>query len=91
MLHQPFPANFASAIGRMNDRDKLLLIDWISDQLSDDLGEELADGLAVAFERAEEGYAGIFTPIYPAGNVSLAAWSNYRAERDALLARRGAL
>lgn len=62
----------------MNDRDKLMLIDWIADQLDDELGDELAEGLAVAFERAEEGVSGIWSPLYPAtGN-----WKEWRLERD---------
>jgi hypothetical protein len=82
-----FTPSFPEAVANMDDRTKLMLIDWIADQLSNDMGEELAEGLAVAFERAEEGFSGVFTPLYPAGAVQPATWREWRLERDRVLRR----
>lgn len=71
-----------SLIADLDDRDKLMLIDFIADSLSDDLGCELHDGLTVAFEIAEQGFSGVFTPLYPAGARDPKYWDVWRLERD---------
>lgn len=68
----------------LGDREKLMLIDWIAEQLSSEVGGELDAGLSCAFERAEEGFSGTFTPLYPTGG-STVAWREYRAGRDRTL------
>lgn len=78
-----------AAVAKMDDREKLMLIDWLTDQLADEVTDELAEGLAAAFERAEIGYRGVFTPFYPGCAVNPATWSNWRVQRDAMLSRRG--
>ena len=45
---------FLNDLLELDDRTKLMVIDWIIDTMPDELGDELTDGLAVAFERAEE-------------------------------------
>lgn len=78
--------NVTALLARMDTRTKLMLIDQIADTLDDDLGDELTEGLAVAFERAEEGFGGVFTPLYPYGAVKPGAWQEWRFERDRALA-----
>ena len=73
-----------AGIARFGDREKLMLIDWIAEQLSSEVGGELDAGLSCAFERAEEGFSGTFTPLYPTGG-STVAWREYRAGRDRTL------
>ena len=87
----PTPSDLATAVARLDDRERLMLIDWLTDQLPDHLADELVPGLAVAFERAEEEFPS--GPIFPAGAGALqpAAWSNWRTIRDTYLARKGAL
>lgn len=85
----PTPSDLATAVARLDDRERLMLIDWLADQLPDHLADELVPGLAVAFERAEEEFPS--GPIYPAGAIKPAAWSNWRAIRDTYLARKGAI
>ena len=44
-------------LSRMNDYEKLLLIDRIIDSLADEgAGDELAEGLGAAFERVEQAF-----------------------------------
>lgn len=82
------PTAITATLAGMNDREKLMLIDMIADSLSNDLGCELHDGLTVAFEVAEQGFNGTWTPLYPAGVSSLNAWADWRKGRDAVLARK---
>ena len=69
-------------IALMDTRTKLMLIDQIADTLGDDIADELSEGLAAAFERAELGFSGVHTPIYPAGSLRLGVWTEWRSERD---------
>lgn len=85
----PAASGLSAIVANLDDREKLMLVDFITDQLPDHLADELAPGLAAAFERAEEGFQ--LGPIYPAGNVKPAAWSNWRTIRDTHLARKGAI
>lgn len=78
-------ANILATIAKMDARTKLMLIDQIADTLDDELNDELTEGLAAAFERAEVGYSGVFTPFYPYGNTRLDAWKEWRFERDRAL------
>ena len=75
-------------LANLTDREKLLLIDAITDTLLDEgAADELAQGLGAAFERIELTYANA-TP-YPYGIVSPSAWNEWRRERNAALAYRG--
>lgn len=85
----PAVADLSATVARLDDREKLMLIDWLTDQLPDDLADELAEGLAVAFERAEEGFQ--LGPIYPARNIKPGVWANWRAIRNTYLSRKGAI
>lgn len=76
-------------LSRMNDYEKLLLIDRIIDSLADEgAGDELAEGLGAAFERVEQAFPS--GPIYPFGNCNPAVWAAWRITRDARLAMAGA-
>lgn len=68
-------------LAKLDDRTKLLLIDFLTDSLSDELAEEIHDGLAVAFERDEEARNPAFTLAYPVKR-DRAAWQAFRASRD---------
>ena len=72
---------FLNDLLKLDDRTKLMVIDWIIDTLPEELGEELTDGLAVAFERAEENRPNGFLPIYPAGGPH-PVWAVWRTVRD---------
>jgi len=75
---------FLDDLLNLDDRHKLMVIDWIADTLPEELSEELAKGLAVAFERAEESRPSAFLPIYPAGGPH-AVWASWRAVRDRVI------
>jgi len=78
-------------IDRLDDRELLMLADYIADKLSEDLAECIAPGIAQAFDAIEEGR--IYLHTYPAGLPAIgmrdrwAAWNAYRDNRLAFLFR----
>ena len=91
VIKQAPPSGIAAIADQMNDREKLMLVDWLTDQLSEHISDELAEGLACAFERAELGYSGTFTKRYPSPNAPVSVWQDWRLHRDSLLAGKGAI
>jgi hypothetical protein len=80
----PTPTDIVTdSLTLLSDREKLMLIDMIADQLGDDYCDMI--DLSAAFEYAEEGTSGVHTPHYPAGVTSPAVWSEWRKERDRVL------
>lgn len=88
--------NVLTQIDTLDDRELLMLADYIADKLSEDLADCVAPGIAQAFDAIEEGRS--YQHTYPAGLPAIgmrdrwAAWNAYRDNRLSFLlgARRAA-
>ena len=64
---------------RADDRDILMLIDYLADQLSSDLSDDFPL-LTDQFAAIEEGRS--YSPSYPGGTLRRQDWRDWRAYRD---------
>lgn len=79
------PATLRDRLAAMDDREKLLLIDFIADSMTDEgISNEI--DLSTAFDRAEETRNPYFFPFYPSHTVDRKEWAYFREERDSRLA-----
>lgn len=67
-------------IDTLDDRELLMLADYIADKLSEDLADCIAPGIAQAFDAIEEGRS--YQHTYPAGVFRPSGWAAWRAYRD---------
>ena len=72
-----------SNLARTDDRDILMLIDYLADHLSTDLSDDFPS-LAEQFAAIEEGRS--YLPSYPGSFSSHKAWKEWREYRDARVA-----
>lgn len=79
-------ANLLHQIDRLDDRELLMLADYIADKLSEDLSDCIVPGISQAFDAIEEGRS--YQHVYPAGLPvkTLDHWSKWNAYRDQRLA-----
>lgn len=76
-------ADLAQRIRLLNDRERLLLIDWIADGFDDpDLTDGLFDAVAPCFTKAEEVMPDNMALDYPSHARRIDAWQAFRAARD---------
>lgn len=76
-------ADLAERIKRLNDRERLLLIDWIADGFDDpDLTDGMFDAVAPCFTKAEEVMPDHAVLDYPSHARRVEPWQAFRAARD---------
>lgn len=79
----------ANQIKLLNDRERLLLIDWLSEGFDDpELSDDLYDGLAPCFAKAEAALPDRAALDYPSDTTRMDRWSAFRAARDERLGLR---
>lgn len=79
----------ADSIKLLNDRERLLLIDWLADGFDDfELTDGLHKGMLSCFPKAEEVMPDHAVLGYPANPYQTNRWREYRAARDERLNQR---
>lgn len=73
----------ADQIKLLNDRERLLLIDWLADGFdNEELAEPLFDGIIKATSVAKETFPDSMSLDYPGAGHRVERWIAFRAARD---------